>query len=267
MMKKTILLTGATDGIGFETAKMLINEGHDLLIHGRSESKLNKVADILATLSNSSVIHTYIADLSNIEAVKDFADNIKQNHKKIDVLINNAGVFKVNTPISSNGLDVRFIVNTISPYILTKQLASVLGKSSRVINLSSAAQAPVSIQALLGNDKLTDMEAYSQSKLAITMWTHYLANTSTENSPTFISVNPGSLLASKMVKEGFGVAGNDLSIGAKILTRLSTEDGIEKYSGLYFDNDSGDFSPPHPDGMDMLKSEKLVEAMDALLNQ
>ena len=89
------------------------------------------------------------------------------------------------------------------------------------------------------------MDAYAQSKLAITIWTQELAKTH-PNGPVFVAVNPGSLLASKMVKEGFGVSGNDLSIGADILRRAALSDDFANATGRYFDNDSRRFASPNP---------------------
>lgn len=113
-----------------------------------------------------------------------------------------------------------------------------------MVNLSSAAQAPVDLNALRGTVALDDMGAYAQSKLAITIWTQALAK-SHPDGPAFIAVNPGSLLASKMVREGFGIAGNDLGIGADILCRAALSDEFASASGKYFDNDNGQFAPPH----------------------
>lgn len=265
-MAKTILITGATDGIGLETAKLLASNGHDLLIHGRNSEKLSSVKKFLAAIPNAGSIKTYLADLSEFADVSKFISNIKNEYKHLDVLINNAGVFKTNNPITADGLDVRFVVNTISPYLLTQELLPLLGQTGRVINLSSAAQAPVNIQALLGKARLTDMEAYAQSKLAITMWSKTLADKTAGKGPIVIAVNPGSLLASKMVKEGFGVAGNDLSIGAKILQRMALEEGISEHSGEYFDNDSGQFSLPHPDGLNVQKLKEIVDVIEKIIN-
>jgi NAD(P)-dependent dehydrogenase (short-subunit alcohol dehydrogenase family) len=199
-MKKIILITGATDGIGLETAKFLASNGHDLIIHGRNIEKLNSVIKLLTEIPNVGSIQGYIADLSVFSDVKKLVNSIKNEHKNLDVLINNAGVFKTNNSITPDGLDVRFVVNTISPYILAQELLNLLGESGRIINLSSAAQSSVNIQALMGKVKLNDMEAYAQSKLAITMWSKVLAEKIVNKGPTIIAVNPGSLLASKMVK-------------------------------------------------------------------
>lgn len=265
-MQKTILITGATDGIGLATAKMLVSKDHQVLIHGRSQEKLANVEEQLTALNNEVKVKSYQADLSKMSEVIALSEQVIAEHKQLDALINNAGVYKVPNSITPEGLDMRFVVNTIAPYLLTQKLLPLLGDAGRVINLSSAAQAPVNVQALLGNAKLTDMEAYAQSKLAITMWTKYLAET-IKNGPVFIAVNPGSLLASKMVKEGFGVAGSDINIGATILSDLAIKDEFSSRSGQYFDNDSGRFTAPHPAGNNKQSSRALVEAIESVLTK
>ena len=264
-MQKTILLTGATDGIGLETAKVLAAEGHTLLIHGRNAEKLAAVEKTLAAIPNVGAIESYIADLSDMADVETFAEAVIAKHQTLDVLINNAGIFKTPHPITSDGLDIRFVVNTIAPYQLTKRLLPLLGTSGRVVNLSSAAQAPVSLEALAGRVKLDDMQAYSQSKLAITQWTRGMALSLNDNGPMIVAVNPGSLLASKMVKEGFGVEGSDLAIGATILCKAALSDEFATASGQYFDNDSRQFAPPHPEGLDTQKIDALIAGIEALI--
>lgn len=266
-MKKTILITGATDGIGLETTKRLASNGHDLLLHGRNVDKLKSIKALLNAIPNAGSIYYYLADFSVISDVRKLISTIKREHKHIDVLVNNAGVFKTSNPVTTDGLDVRFVVNTISPYILATELLALLGDSGRVINLSSAAQAKVNIDAILGKIKLGDMEAYAQSKLAITMWSKALSEKIGKHGPTIIAVNPGSLLASKMVKEGFGVEGHDLDIGAKILERMALEDNISGHSGDYFDNDSGQFSQPHGDVLNQEKSKELVETIGVIIDK
>jgi NAD(P)-dependent dehydrogenase (short-subunit alcohol dehydrogenase family) len=108
------------------------------------------------------------------------------------------------------------------------------------------------------------MEAYAQSKLALTIWSRELAK-QLPDGLVVVAVNPGSLLASKMVKEGFGVAGNDLSIGADILDRAALSDEFASASGKYFDNDAGRFAEPHADALDPQKSEKLMDVIEDVL--
>jgi NAD(P)-dependent dehydrogenase (short-subunit alcohol dehydrogenase family) len=261
---KTILLTGATDGIGLATAKMLAPLGHHLLLHGRSQEKLDKAVETVKAASNKSVISSYIADLSNLRETQKFAARIIADHDSLDVLINNAGVFKTPEPITPCGLDVRFAVNTLAPFILTKKLSSIMTHEGRVINLSSAAQSPVTLTALRGQTTLSDMEAYAQSKLALTMWSRQLALVN-PNGPIIVAVNPASLLGSKMVHQGFGVAGGDLNIGADILVRAALSDEFSDASGLYYDNDSKAYTAPHPDALDEQKCLELAKVMDDLI--
>lgn len=264
-MKKTILLTGATDGIGFETAKVFASQGHTLLLHGRNKEKLTHVKDLLTKINNVAVIETYQADLSTLSEVLALASTIKQDHSGIDVLINNAGVFKTSHPVTEAGYDVRFIVNTIAPYLLTEQLLPLMNAQSRIINLSSAAQAPVNLQAFKGQQSLSDSEAYAQSKLAITMWTFNLAKRLGSEAPALIAVNPASFLGSKMVKEAYGSEGKDLSIGADILVRAALNEEFAGIRGKYFDNDRGNWSDPHPDALDDSKCQALLTAMNKVL--
>ncbi|MEM8731995.1 MAG: SDR family NAD(P)-dependent oxidoreductase [Pseudomonadota bacterium] len=255
-MPKTILITGATDGIGLLTAQKLAADGHKVLLHGRNAEKLGKAAETVGPTAE-----TYLADLSDIAAVAALADEILSGHTHLNALINNAGVLKTPNPRLDNGLDSRFVVNTFAPYLLTQRLLPIIPADGRVVNLSSAAQAPVNPRAMLGEVHLDDMGAYAQSKLAITIWSREMAKTLPDG-PQIIAVNPGSLLASKMVKEGFGVAGKDLSIGADILHEAALGARFEKASGAYFDNDSRQFAQPHAAALDPAHADEVMAAMD-----
>lgn len=266
MKRKTVLITGATDGIGLETAKIFVTQGHSVLLHGRNPAKLEKVAQELSSFSLDAVIEQYVADFSQIEDVEALAKAVSKKHKKLDILINNAGVLKSAKTVVKSGLDVRFMVNTVAPYLLTKRLLPLFNESGRIINLSSAAQSPVNLKALSGGVKLRDMEAYAQSKLALTMWSRQLA-LSHPNGPVIVAVNPGSLLASKMVKEAFGVSGNKLSIGADILVRASLSDEFAGASGQYYDNDKRAFARPHADALNDQKSQAVMAAINGILKE
>ncbi|MEM6502627.1 MAG: SDR family NAD(P)-dependent oxidoreductase [Cyanobacteria bacterium P01_C01_bin.89] len=264
-MSKTILLTGATDGIGLETAKLLVAQGHRVLLHGRTPTKLAKVAEDLA---EQGAVESYTADLADLAEVKTLAESVAAEHGHLDVLINNAGVLKTSTPITQDGLDVRFVVNAIAPYLLTKKLLPLMNPSGRVVNVSSAAQSPVDLHALTGQHRVAeDFSAYAQSKLAITMWSRYLARSLGNNGPIIVAVNPGSLLGSKMVREGFGMAGKDLQIGANILCRAALSEDFATASGKYFDNDAGQFASPHADALDDKKSGDVVRTIKNILQQ
>lgn len=264
-MQKTILVTGSTDGIGLETARILVSLGHHVLLHGRNPAKLEKVEKRLSELLDGGRVESFVSDLSRMADVESLAKAVAEKHAQLDVLINNAGVYCVPDPRTQEGLDMRFAVNTIAPYLLTQRLMPLLGKSGRVINLSSAAQSRVDPEALAGRINLSDGVAYAQSKLALTMWSHTMALSLKGDGPAIIAVNPGSMLGSKMVKQAYGVAGGDLRIGAEILCRAALSDEFAAASGRYFDNDRGQFASPHPDALNLQKCEEIVHVIEAVL--
>ncbi|MEM9069537.1 MAG: SDR family NAD(P)-dependent oxidoreductase [Myxococcota bacterium] len=255
---KTILITGSTDGIGLEAAKLLVSQGHRVLLHGRTEEKLVRVASELGG------VQAFRADLSKLADVQSLAEEVRAAHSKLDVLINNAGVFHTSNTVAQ-GIDVRFVVNAVAPYLLTRELLPVL-PGGRVINVSSAAQQSVAADAFATAGGLSAGAAYAQSKLALTMWSRALADALGADGPSVVAVNPGSMLGTKMVRDGFGVAGGDVAIGARILVRLALEAEGEE-SGKYFDNDIGRFGPPHPDALDGEKAQRVVRAIESMLAQ
>lgn len=264
---KRILLTGATDGIGLETARSLVSLGHQVLLHGRNPEKLQTAAQEVTSSSGNPKVETYLADLSRMTEVESFAKAVADRHTHLDALINNAGVYMTSEPITSDGLDVRFVVNTIAPWLLTQRLLPLLDDTGRIINLSSAAQSSVNLDALAGKVRLSDDQAYAQSKLALTMWSFQLAYTLGDSGPTIIAVNPGSFLGTKMVEEAYGTTGKDLQIGADILTRATLDEEFASASGQYFDNDSGRFASPHPDALDPNKITSITQIINSVWTQ
>lgn len=266
-MKKTILLTGASDGIGLEVAKMLAPMGHALVLHGRNRAKLDAVAADLAVLAPKSEVSVQVADLSVLADVERLVASILEDHPTLDVVINNAGVFGAPETRTKDGLDIRFMVNTIAPYCLTRWLLGIMPATGRIVNVSSAAQAPVDPKAIAAAPRLSDGEAYAQSKLAITMWTRALAEELGAAGPSVVAVNPASLLGSKMVKDAYGIAGGDLSVGADILVRAALSEEFEGKSGQYYDNDERRFAAPHPDAMNGRKVEAVMEVLDSMVDR
>ncbi|WP_430475540.1 SDR family NAD(P)-dependent oxidoreductase [Thalassospira lucentensis] len=257
-MRKTILITGSTDGIGLATAQNLASAGHNILLHGRNADKLEATKTKI-----EGQVETYLADLSDMGEVEKLASAVLSAHEKLDILINNAGVYKTSVT-KIGGKDVRFLVNTFAPLILTRRLLPIIPGDGRVVNLSSAAQAEVEPDVLRGLRDTNDFNAYAQSKLALIIWTQELARNLPEG-PVVVAVNPGSLLASKMVKEGFGLAGNDLSIGADILCSAALDAAFSAVSGKYFDNDVGQFIAPHASLLTPGYAQDIMRVMDNIL--
>lgn len=259
---KTILITGATDGIGLETARLMAKKNNRLLLHGRNPEKLNHIKNELLGINEN--IEIFVADLSMLEHAKELAEEIIKTVDKIDVIINNAGVYVMENPTTKENLDARFTVNTIAPYLLTKMLIPILSEEGRIINLSSAAQANVDFTAMKNGNKLSNDSAYAQSKLAITMWSMELAEELGDKA-VVISVNPRSFLGSKMVKEAYGRKGFPLAIGAKILYELSIYEAFSNKTGAYYDNDAERFETPHPFAMKKENRVSLVDTMKEII--
>lgn len=266
-MSKHILITGATDGIGKLTAQSLAKQQQTLILHGRNAEKLNSVISHLQNETHNKQIFGIVADFAHLDAVRQMVETLKKEYNKIDVLINNAGVFKVKNPKNSAGLDRRFVVNYVAPYILTQGLVSLLEQAPnpQVLNLSSAAQSPIDWEALAGKHSLDAHLAYAQSKLALTMWSFYFAKKHPHI--TTIAVNPGSLLNTKMAQEAYGKHWSEVNKGADILCDLSLHSHDQKESrGSYFDNDKGCFSQAHRDAYDKEKIQKLMRETEKLIH-
>lgn len=264
---KTILITGSTDGVGKLTALKLAKDGHQLLLHGRNSEKLEKTISEIKQQTSNDEISGFISDLSDFGSIQKMIIDISNSYSKIDVLINNAGVFKSRIQSNQDGLDMRFAVNFFAPYLLTYGLVSVLKSSNtpRVINLSSAAQSSVSIEALIGRETISSQDAYAQSKLALTMWSFAFAKAIPEI--TTIAVNPGSLLNTNMVKEAYGHHWSSADKGANILWELAVLDKFSDSSGTYFDNDKGVFSRAHIDAYNQEKIDRLIFETDKILHR
>ncbi len=265
-MNKTILITGSTDGVGKLTALKLAKEGHTVCVHGRNREKLQATLLELKNETGNDLIKGFVADLSDLDSIRQLAGEIENEVSKIDVLINNAGVFK--SPVSDNkdGLDMRMVVNYLAPYLLTAKLIPLLKKGTepRIINLSSAAQSPVSEDVLRGKAKVSQAETYAQSKLALTMWSLRLATEVPDIA--VIAVNPGSLLNTKMAREAYGQHWSSADKGVNIIYDLATFKDHLALTGKYFDNDKGSFAKAHSDAYDGGKIDRLIQVTDELID-
>ena len=268
-MNKQILITGSTDGIGKLTALKLAKEGNTVYIHGRSEAKVNNVVAEIKEASNNENVKGFVADFSDLNAVKQLAEQIKSEVLSLDILINNAGIFKTPSVKTDAGLDIRMAVNYLATYVLTENILPVLekGTETRIVNLSSAAQSTVKKGILTGDVTINASDAYAQSKLALTMWSFHFAKQ--HPNITTIAVNPGSLLNTKMAKEAYGQHWSPAEKGVNIIYDLATSDAYKDASGKYFDNDKGDtigrFAQAHPDAYDEAKIETLLDITNSLV--
>lgn len=264
-MKKHIFITGSTDGFGKLAAISLASQGHALYVHGRNAQKVSALVDEIETLTGNSNVKGFVADFSDLKAVAAMVELIEKEVEKLDVLINNAGVLISKNSLNADGIEERFVVNYLAPYLLTNRLLPILerGKDVRIINLSSAAQADISYDAMLGKASINMHGAYAQSKLAITMWSSYLANQ--HKAFTVIAVNPGSLLNTKMAQEAYGQHWSPAEKGSDLLVDLAIGEEHSDKSGMYFDNDQGFYSKAHPNVYNDAAIEQLIEFTNKLV--
>ncbi|NME68609.1 SDR family NAD(P)-dependent oxidoreductase [Flammeovirga aprica] len=258
MENKNIFITGSTDGIGKIAAIALAKQGQNVMVHGRSQAKVNDLIKEIESLTNNKNIKGFVADFSNLEEVKNMIATIRNTFESIDVLINNAGVFHGTSANNNLGFDLRFTVNYLAPFVLTNGLIELLEKANqpRIINLSSAAQAKVDYGKLENKSILEVNNAYAQSKLALTIWTTYLSEK--YQNITSIAVNPGSLLRTKMALDAYGQFWSPAEKGSDLLVELALDEKHYNRSGDYFDNDSGRYTTAHPDAYNKNEIEKLI---------
>lgn len=261
---KNILITGSTDGIGKLAALKLAREGHHIFLHGRNAEKLAAVIAEVKADSKNERVQGFVADFSDLKAVKAMGKQVAAELGSLDVLINNAGILSSPQAQTKDGFDIRFEVNYLAPVVLTNALLPLLhtSKTPRIVNLGSAAQAPVSLQALSGKTQISTRESYAQSKLALTMWSFDLAKR--EPDIQVIVINPGSLLNTKMAREAYGQHWAPAEKGSNMLVDLAM---LEEYAGItgkYFDNDKGSikgaFAEAHPDAYNQEKIAQLISA-------
>ncbi len=122
MAEQTILVTGSTDGIGKATARALAEQGHRVLLHGRDRERGQRVLAELEAATGSARLALFIADLSMQERVRDLAEEVAGTYDRLDVLVNNAGVFMPEREVAPGGIEITFAVNFLSQVLLVHEL-------------------------------------------------------------------------------------------------------------------------------------------------
>ena len=234
--KQTILITGATDGIGKITALQLAKQKAHILIHGRNEKKLAEVIDEIKNTTGNKNIEGFIADLSSLAEVRELANEVLEKHDKLDVLINNAGAGTADKRYSKDGIELRFAVNYLAPFLFTHLLLPALKNAtpSRIVNVSSAGQAPLNFDGIMLERNFDPMRAYSQSKLALIMFTIDLAEQLKNENIAVNILHPGTYLDTNMVRNsGISPWGKpETGADAEVFLAISPE--LERVTGKYF---------------------------------
>ncbi len=200
MKNKTVLITGASSGIGLETAKALALKGYDLILIVRNQSKADATIKQLKEVKSNLKTDAYLADLNDMDSVKRAAKSIQEKYAVIDCLICNAGFGPDTVEFNSNGLEQSFVTNHLGHFVLVNSLMSQLeaAEDGRIINVASSAYQMGKVERMFmkHNKNMNALQAYGDGKLANVLFTKALANR-LKKASTY-SLHPG------VVKSGFG---------------------------------------------------------------
>jgi NAD(P)-dependent dehydrogenase (short-subunit alcohol dehydrogenase family) len=237
-MRRTILVTGATDGLGRELARRAHADDWNVLAHGRNPERLERLA---AELGDARMLR---ADLSSLAEVTALAGAVVEATERLDVLVNNAGVGTAEPGAgarveSVDGHELRFAVNYLAPYSLTRRLLALLRASApaRIVNVASAGQAPIDFEDVMLEHGYSGGRAYSQSKLALIMLTLDLAAELDAAAVTANALHPGTYMPTSMVRAAGVNPVTPLEHGADATWRLIADPTLAGVSGRYFNGD------------------------------
>ena len=219
---QTILITGATDGLGRRVAQELAGRGASVLVHGRDPERVERAVE------ETGAAGGYLADLSSLEEVRRLAGEVE----RLDVLVNNAGVVSPERQESDDGYELGFAVNYLAGFALTGLLLPKI--DGRIVNVASVGQNPIDFDDVMLERSYDGYRSYAQSKLAQVMFTFELAERLREGA-TVNALHPATLMDTKMVRESFGRTQDSVEDGVRSVTHLVADPELDGVSGRYFD--------------------------------
>ena len=235
MKGKTVLITGSTDGLGREVALRVAARGAHVIVHGRSRERGKAVVDEIAK-EGKGTARFYAADLASLAEVRTLADTLKRDYPRIDVLVNNAGVYLGDRQVSKDGHEMHFAVNYLAGFLLTRSLLPTLIASapSRIVNVSSIGQSPIDFSDVMLERPGRAAEGYTQSKLAQILFTIDLAAELKGKNVTVTALHPATMMDTTMLRQSGMRARSTVDEGATAVMRQVTGD-VETgqyYNGL-----------------------------------
>jgi NAD(P)-dependent dehydrogenase (short-subunit alcohol dehydrogenase family) len=239
--RQTVLVTGATDGLGRALARELARRGATVLLHGRDQERLEETRREIEQVTGSDRLRGYRADLSSLQQVRRLGREVAAQQARLDVLVNNAGIAGEGPrELSADGHELRFAVNYLAPFLLTQLLLPLLRRSApaRVVNVSSVGQVPIDFDDVMLERGYDGLRAYRQSKLAQVMFTFELAErlrAAGEPGVTVNALHPATLMDTKMALQTFGYAMSTIQDGVEATLRLAVAPELDGVSGRYFD--------------------------------
>ena len=215
--REVVLITGSTGGLGREVARAFADRGAHLIVHGRDVERGEALVEEIEAARDGSA-RFYRADLADFDDVRAFADAVKRDYDRIDVLINNAGILlDGERRVTGDGAEIHLQVNHLAHFLLTRELLPLLeaGAPSQIVNVASVAQAPMDFADPHLERGYSTGRAYGQSKLAQITFTMTLADRLEGTGVRVNALHPATMMDTDMV----------LELGVD--PRSSVEDGVE----------------------------------------
>lgn len=250
MEGKTCIVTGASSGIGKATALGLAKMGATVVTVSRNEAEGRAAQEDIQKGSGNNSVDLLVADLSSLDAVRNLAARFKEKHRKLHVLVNNAGTFFTKRHETIDGLEMTFVVNYLSRFLLTHLLLDVLKDSapSRIVEVAGAyhTKGQINFDDLQSERDYNGMKANAQSKLANVLFTHELARRLKGTGVTINCLHPG-IVATKLIESDrdypsflkalyrlFKPFIKTPEQGAETVLYLATSPEVAEVSGEYF---------------------------------
>jgi len=246
MEDRVFLVTGANSGIGKATALGLARLGGTIVMGCRSATRGEAARQDIVRDSGNSKVYLEIVDLASEESTRSFAEEFKRKYPRLDVLINNAGIYAPHREVTPDGLERTFEVNYLSGFLLTHLLLDLLTKAapSVIVNVSSSAHSggTIHFDDLQANRRYGGFGAYGQSKLAQILFTQELARRLQGTGVTVSACHPG------VIRTNLGMGGTSAVVrfvrmffkspekGAETPIYLAISPEVERVTGQYFAN-------------------------------
>src|SRR5258708_3247877 len=249
MNNKTILITGASAGIGLHSAIGLAKLGAQVVLVGRDESRTAQAAEQVKSQSGNPAIFYLLADLSSLKDVRKLAQEFKSKYNKLDVLLNNAGAIHFRRQLSADGYEMSLALNHLNYFLLTDLMLELLkaGPAGRIVNVSSRAhyRGHVNFDDLQSQHGYNPMGAYSLSKLMNVLFTYELARRMQGTNVTANCLHPGFVASNFATNNGWWVrlgmvfmSGRiSVEAGSKCSIYLAASPDVQGVSGKYFNYD------------------------------
>jgi NAD(P)-dependent dehydrogenase (short-subunit alcohol dehydrogenase family) len=228
---KTVLVTGATDGLGRALATRLAGEGATVLAHARSEERGRETLGEL--LDGPGDVRLVVGDLASLAAVRALADQVPD---RLDVLVNNAGIgFAGPRMESADGYELRFAVNYLAGFLLAGLLRDRLAAPARIVNVASLGQEAIDFDDVMLKRGYDGARAYRQSKLAQIMHAFDLAEELAGEGVTVTALHPTTFMATKMVTDAGVTPRSTVEEGLEATWRLTADPALDGVTGAFFD--------------------------------